>query len=152
MIASICILWLFSTLTCVTCLLSSNLFTFRQGIPFPSEYNPFIYSSIEDSLFSLSATPLIDVASTELELPEDFQTECLVDDDPNCLPIGMVTLPRHSNGKVSLLLEKTEKILRFMHMSSKAVERNSIVAAKDRAHEHEVIHANNYVDLGKIDT
>jgi hypothetical protein len=119
-------------------------------------------SPIDDGR-SITVGPLIEVASEE-ELPDDFETECLatshpnddVDDDSNdvnnCIPIGMVTLPRHSHEGVNALLENAETILRSIHVNSKEVERDHVIEAKERAHEHEVIHANNYVDLGKIDT
>lgn len=157
-------LWLLSTSTYITCLLSRSQFTSHQGKTLISDHISFNYHHASSMIYrfpfkksaiSLSATPLIDISTTELGLPEDFQTECFVSDkdtDLDCLPIGMVTLPRHSDEKVSSLLEKTEKFLRFMHINSKEVERGLVMAAKERAHEHEVIHANNYVDLGKIDT
>ena len=81
--------------------------------------------------------------------------ECWIgtSEDANCLPLPMVTLPRHSHPAVSAILEQTERTLQTIHRESKAVvEHQQIQAARDKGKDRERIYANNYVDLGKIDT
>jgi HAD superfamily 5'-nucleotidase-like hydrolase len=63
-----------------------------------------------------------------------------------------VCLPRHSHRGVNQILEKTESILRGLHKNSKRVEMRAAIAAKEAGRSHERIFANNYVDLGKVDT
>lgn len=63
-----------------------------------------------------------------------------------------MSLPRHSNKGVDLILQRTESILRKLHAHSKQISNNNYVsAAKEAALQHEVVYANSYVDLGKID-
>ena len=104
---------------------------------------------------SIVSLPLIETASDH-ELPDDFELECLADDDDKddiaCLSVGMVTLPKHANTDVNNFLHRTERALQTMHVNSREIDRSSFVGAKERSIDHEVIHANNYVDLGKIDT
>jgi hypothetical protein len=70
-----------------------------------------------------------------------------------CLPEKLVTLPQHTTSSaVNRLLYNTEQILRNMHINSTTMEMSHIIAAKEAGRTHECIYANNYVDLGKIDT
>lgn len=69
-----------------------------------------------------------------------------------CLPLNLVTLPRHPHEKVNGILAKTEKLLREMHVNSTEIELTKVHMAKEAGRAHERIYANNYVDLGKIDT
>jgi HAD superfamily 5'-nucleotidase-like hydrolase len=68
------------------------------------------------------------------------------------LPEDFMCLPRHSHRGVNQILEKTESILRGLHKNSKRVEMRAAIAAKEAGRSHERIFANNYVDLGKVDT
>lgn len=96
------------------------------------------------------------------EEDDSVYEECVVGTERNttlgieyCLPISLATLPRHSNPAVNSVLEKTESMLYEMHINhSNPYETAESVRAraKDSAHEHERIYANNYVNLGKIDT
>jgi phosphoglycolate phosphatase-like HAD superfamily hydrolase len=61
-----------------------------------------------------------------------------------------MTLPRHSHPQVRELLERTEATLRALHRHSKKVQVDHLRAAKEAGLKHEVIYANTYVDLGKI--
>lgn len=75
-----------------------------------------------------------------------------VQDESMLLPEHLMTLPRHSHAGVNSILEQTESILRKLHLHSKQISSNKHVsAAKDVALQHEVVYANSYVDLGKID-
>jgi hypothetical protein len=68
------------------------------------------------------------------------------------LPPAYVTLPRHSHAGVNDILTSTEAVVRKLHVHSQKVEQTSIQAAKEKGRAHEKIHANNYVDLAKVDT
>jgi hypothetical protein len=89
------------------------------------------------------------------EASEDDE-ECMVGTmevfDGGCLPLNLVTLPRHSHEKVNGILSQTEQLLREMHVNSTEIETASIKMAKEAGHMKEFIFANNYVDLGKIKT
>jgi len=80
--------------------------------------------------------------------------ECLVGTpkEANCLPLTLVTLPRHSHPGVCAILEQTEQVMQRLHTHSKFIELSSIEAARAAGKQRERIYANNYVDLGKIDT
>lgn len=87
--------------------------------------------------------------------------ECLIGTERNsslgveyCLPLSLATLPRHSDPDVSRVLAESEAILREMHVNSDSEEstRAMQTRAKEAAQGHERIYANNYVNLGKIDT
>jgi hypothetical protein len=86
----------------------------------------------------------------------DTSDECVIGSEEflgECLPERLVTLPRHTTSeKVERLLRTTERILRTMHINSTDIAMSQIVAAKEAGRAHERIYANNYVDLGKIDT
>jgi hypothetical protein len=87
---------------------------------------------------------------------DDTSDECVIGSEEflgECLPERLVTLPRHTTSeKVDRLLRNTERILRTMHINSTDIAMSQIVAAKEAGRAHERIYANNYVDLGKIDT
>ena len=87
---------------------------------------------------------------------DDSSDECVVGSEEvfgECLPERLVTLPRHaSSEQVDRLLRNTENILRTMHINSTDIIMSQIAAAKEAGRAHECIYANNYVDLGKIDT
>lgn len=87
---------------------------------------------------------------------DDTSDECVIGSEEilgECLPERLVTLPRHTTSeKVDRLLRNTERILRTMHINSTEIAMSQIVAAKEAGRAHEHIYANNYVDLGKIDT
>lgn len=75
------------------------------------------------------------------------------DDDSDIEPLSRhfyLTLPRHSHLGVNTILEKTEGVLRALHRHSKKVQNDHIAAAKEAGLRHEVVYANTYVDLGKI--
>jgi hypothetical protein len=86
------------------------------------------------------------------EEDDDEEEDCLIRDSEHCLPISLVTLPRHSHVAVNSILKKTEAKLRKIHTHSRQVELSKVDAAKEAGRAHERIYANNYVDLGKIDT
>jgi hypothetical protein len=74
-------------------------------------------------------------------------------DDDDTEPLSRhfyMTLPRHSHPRVDDLLGKTEATLRALHRHSKKVQVDHLKAAKEAGLKHEVIYANTYVDLGKI--
>jgi hypothetical protein len=87
---------------------------------------------------------------------DETSEECVLGSEEalgECLPEKLVTLPRHTtSAKVDVLLRNTEHILRNMHINSTDIEMSQILAAKEAGRAHELIYANNYVDLGKIDT
>lgn len=74
--------------------------------------------------------------------------------DASCLSVSLVTLPRHSNPNVNTILEQTERHLRTLQEDSvKSTSTAGVAALKDQELAHdEQIYANNYVDLGKIET
>ena len=87
---------------------------------------------------------------------DDTSEECVLGSEDilgECLPEKLVTLPIHTTSQhVHQLLRNTEQILRNMHINSTVIEMSQILAAKEAGRTHECIYANNYVDLGKIDT
>lgn len=100
-------------------------------------------------------------------LMEEDHEEVLMDDDecfvgtydnttdiPSCVPMTLVTLPTHSNVEVNVVLQNAQSTLRTLHMETldptPLPER--IQHAKAKGRDHGYIYANNYVDLGKIDT
>jgi hypothetical protein len=87
---------------------------------------------------------------------DDTSEECVFGSEEilgECLPEKLVTLPIHPKSThVNQLLRNTEQILRNMHINSTVIEMSQILAAKEAGRAHECIYANNYVDLGKIDT
>ena len=98
---------------------------------------------------------LPDNKSTAANKNADDQDECWIGTpgDANCLPFHLVTLPRHSHPGVNAILEQTEHRLQTIHCESKAViAPQQIHDARNKGKDHERIYANNYVDLGKIDT
>lgn len=91
----------------------------------------------------------------------DGEDECFVGfydnttDIPSCVPLKMVTLPTHSNAEVNTILSEIQDTLRDMHDNNNAVDASlpeRIQQAKVKGRLHEYIYANNYVDMGKIDT
>jgi hypothetical protein len=91
----------------------------------------------------------------DVETPDD-DSECMIGTievfDGGCLPLNLVTLPRHSHVKVNDILARTEELLRVMHINSTEIELATVHLAKEAGRTHERIFANNYVDLGKIKT
>lgn len=63
-----------------------------------------------------------------------------------------LTLPRHSHEGVNEILLNTEKVIRQLHVHSKQIQQKTIEAAKEAGRSLEKVYANNYVDLGKVDT
>lgn len=63
-----------------------------------------------------------------------------------------LTLPRHSHEGVNDILLNTEKVIRQLHVHSKQIQQKTIEAAKETGRSLEKVYANNYVDLGKVDT
>ena len=63
-----------------------------------------------------------------------------------------LTLPRHSHKGVNEILLNTERAIRQLHKHSRQIQQKTIEAAKEAGREHERVYANNYVDLGKVDT
>ena len=135
-----------------------------------NESNTFIPDDDSTNLSStVIANPNTDIDTVEapaVTLPSPsaiFQVDCDEDDEEclvgseellgECLPEKLVTLPIHSTSThANLLLRNTEQILRDMHINSTVIEMSQIYAAKEAGRAHECIYANNYVDLGKIDT
>lgn len=100
-------------------------------------------------------TPSTDDPTFDTDVPYDEEdVECMAgtEESYRCLPVNLVTLPRHSHAGVDAILDKTETILRTMHVGTKEVELSKIRMAKEAGRTHDVVYANNYVDLGKIDT
>ena len=65
----------------------------------------------------------------------------------------MLSVPSHpDNVGVENVLRKTEQILRGLHIHSKKIEQQLALDAKESGRDIEVVFANNYVDLGKVDT
>ena len=95
--------------------------------------------------------PSNDLDEVEVEGGDVDDTECLAGTEDRCLPMHLVTLPRHTHPGVNAILEKTETILRNIHVDSKEFELSKVHMAKEAGRMHERIYANNYVDLGKID-
>ena len=85
---------------------------------------------------------------------EEDELECVIGtvETNNCLSSILVSLPRHRTTAVNSVLEKTEQVLREMHSNGTEFELSKIYMAKEAGRSHERIYANNYVDLGKIDT
>lgn len=64
-----------------------------------------------------------------------------------------LSLPRHhSHPGVNQILQSTEVAIRQLHKHSTQIQTKSIQAAKEAGRAHEKVYANNYVDLGKVDT
>jgi phosphoglycolate phosphatase-like HAD superfamily hydrolase len=94
-----------------------------------------------------------EVAETPLLLLERDSTSTGLEDDEEVEPLSRhfyLTLPRHSHPPVRDLLERTEMTLRALHRHSKKVQVDHLNDAKEAGMRHEVIYANTYVDLGKI--
>jgi hypothetical protein len=90
-----------------------------------------------------------DVISKEEFLAQN--SDCMAyDNSIACLPSALLKLPRHSNPRVSEMLEKTESILLGLHKASTQVALDQV--NEETGPHVESIFANNYVDLGKIDT
>ncbi len=64
----------------------------------------------------------------------------------------LTTLPRHSNPRVTEILMKTEQLLQQFHKAAQKMKLEEVAAGKESEEREESIFANNYVDLGKIDT
>jgi hypothetical protein len=106
---------------------------------------------------SITATNTASSAVFHIDCDEgDTSEECVFGSEEilgECLPEKLVTLPTHTTSiHVNQLLRNTEQILRNMHINSTVIEMSQILAAKEAGRTHECIYANNYVDLGKIDT
>lgn len=65
---------------------------------------------------------------------------------------ALMTLPRHSNLRVTEILIKTEQLLHNFHKAAEKLKLDEVKADKESGEREESIFANNYVDLGKIDT
>ena len=119
------------------------------------------------SSLSVSTTSAEAIQSGEYEeyLDEVFQAaqeeEVFTKAD---LPETFFSLPQHSHTGVNAILRKTESIILNLHHqqeksntstipgSSPGAKKKSLVtAAKEAGRDHELIYANSYVDLGKID-
>jgi len=65
----------------------------------------------------------------------------------------LLQLPRHSKETVNQVLTETEEVLQAMHEYSLSNKNSlSLKDAKEAGRAHEKVYANNYVDLGKVDT
>jgi hypothetical protein len=125
-----------------------------------------VRSTVSASTESSTVAPPKIISPSTLSSPSSvFHVDCDEDDTSEecvfgseeilgeCLPERLVTLPIHTTSKhVNQLLRNTEQILRNMHINSTDIEMSQILAAKEAGRTHECIYANNYVDLGKIDT
>lgn len=114
-----------------------------------------------ESRSSIVTSPKTSTSSPSALFPvdcdeDDTSEECVFGSEEilgECLPEKLVSLPIHTTSKhVNQLLRNTEQILRNMHINSTDIEMSQILAAKEAGRTHECIYANNYVDLGKIDT
>lgn len=65
---------------------------------------------------------------------------------------NLMTLPRHSNQRVTEILIKTEQLLQNLYDVAEKMKQEEINTDKKSGEREESIFANNYVDLGKIDT
>lgn len=114
---------------------------------------------------AFTPSPLDDVNDMVAQVDDELESDPSLDDDSpecmigtmevfdgGCLPLHLVSLPRHSHAKVNRILEKTEKLLRDIHVNSTEIELATVHMAKEAGRTHERIYANNYVDLGKINT
>lgn len=105
---------------------------------------------VEETVLDLVPEP------DEEELTKEEMLErstCIAYDySDKCLPSALLRLPRHSHAGVRAILEKTESILQALHKTSKQLQLQQFQDVKERAKHVESIFANNYVDLGKIDT
>jgi hypothetical protein len=69
------------------------------------------------------------------------------------LPEELLALPKHSSSGVNVILAETENLIRNMHKHSEQIgNRKSSVSNKNEGGFHDLIFANSYVDLGKVDT
>ena len=64
----------------------------------------------------------------------------------------LTTLPRHSNPRVTDILVKTEELLQNFQKAAQKMNLEEVEAEQESEEREESIFANNYVDLGKIDT
>eukprot|EP00522_Entomoneis_paludosa_P016419 CAMPEP_0172447688 /NCGR_PEP_ID=MMETSP1065-20121228/6945_1 /TAXON_ID=265537 /ORGANISM="Amphiprora paludosa, Strain CCMP125" /LENGTH=636 /DNA_ID=CAMNT_0013199051 /DNA_START=75 /DNA_END=1985 /DNA_ORIENTATION=+ len=65
----------------------------------------------------------------------------------------LLQLPRHSKENVNEVLIEAEKVLQALHQYSLISQDSlSLQDAKKAGRAHEKVYANNYVDLGKVDT
>lgn len=90
--------------------------------------------------------------SSSVELPSFLEDHNVNASDDTALPSELLSLPSHSNEGVNSILEKAEKVLTALHRHSKMISAHKTLEAKEAGLNHELIFANNYVDLGKIDT
>lgn len=79
---------------------------------------------------------------------------CMPYDDctETCLPAAYLMLPQHSNEGVNRILSSTESFLQALHRKSKRIEKDQVEASKEAGQATEYVFANNYVNVGKIDT
>jgi HAD superfamily 5'-nucleotidase-like hydrolase len=93
--------------------------------------------------------------TSDIQSPHDEKLTQGLESSLSLLPEHFLTLPRHSNTAVNVMLQQTENMLRKLHKRSKHIStldnRQVLSSAKNAALEHEVVYANSYVDLGKID-
>ena len=122
--------------------LASEVFT-----PSPNDSSNDIEASVDPDV----------VRAIENEEEEDEDDpECLVGTEQSgkyCIPLRLVSLPRHSHAVVNKIMIETERTLCDMHANRDEINlQKNILEAKEVGRSHERIYANNYVDLGKIDT
>lgn len=123
--------------------LASEVFT-----PSPNDPRNDIVASVDPDV----------VHAIENEEPDELDDteECLLGTEQSgkyCIPLKLVSLPRHSHVVVNKILMETERTLCEMHVNRDEVDlQQNILEAKEQGRSHERIYANNYVDLGNIDT
>jgi hypothetical protein len=69
------------------------------------------------------------------------------------LPQDLLNFPRHSHEGVNDILTETEQLIRQMHTHSKNVDARQVASGRRKSSSlGDMIFANTYVDLGKVDT
>ena len=127
---------LFLTIPTLCCLISVKAFSagkvWRDPVSRPRSTNLQFSSSLNPTTTSYEK-------NEKEEGNEDFE--------------DLLKLPRHPNKSVNQILEETESVVEAMYKFSKEKnEGKSIEDAKEDGRLHEKVYANNYVDLGKVDT
>ena len=66
----------------------------------------------------------------------------------------LLHFPRHSHSGVNEILTETEQLIRRMHVNSKTVDARQVAHGRRKPSNSlgDMIFANTYVDLGKVDT
>jgi len=101
---------------------------------------PRTRKSLPESLVRLRVTPGNETV-TVIAPEEQEQAQ----DSPPAISSPLLQLPRHPDPAIDAILTKTESILHTLSQETRTATPSSVAAA-------EAIYANNYVDLGKIDT